>query len=189
MNVKLPSTKATQKSFTFLTLFICTFNLFSQNEFITTWKTDNPGGSNNSSITIPTFSGETYNYDVDWDNDGYVDAAARKTAQEDLWHFNSTTGRFDAITPNIGANSSNKGAITFCDLDQDGDFDFIWSASSGSNNTVIYTQDNGTFTFAQNLLNDGGIDECDCADVDNDGDNDIFLGDDAGASYLYKNNT
>ena len=53
----------------FLTLFIFTFNLFSQNEFITTWKTDNPGSSNDTSITIPT-TGAGYNYDVDWDNDG-----------------------------------------------------------------------------------------------------------------------
>jgi len=35
-------------------------------EFITTWKTNNPGASNNSTITIPTFAGETYLYDVDW---------------------------------------------------------------------------------------------------------------------------
>ncbi|MGE5356173.1 MAG: BspA family leucine-rich repeat surface protein [Deltaproteobacteria bacterium] len=41
--------------------------------FITTWKSDNPGSSCNSCITIPTFPGETYNYDVDWDNDGTFD--------------------------------------------------------------------------------------------------------------------
>jgi surface protein len=41
--------------------------------FVTTWKTDNPGTSNSTSITIPTFSGATYNYDVDWDNDGIFD--------------------------------------------------------------------------------------------------------------------
>ncbi len=34
--------------------------------FITTWKTDNPGNSGNNQITIPVFSGETYNYSVDW---------------------------------------------------------------------------------------------------------------------------
>ncbi|WP_353779572.1 BspA family leucine-rich repeat surface protein, partial [Winogradskyella sp. 3972H.M.0a.05] len=34
--------------------------------FITTWKTDNPGTSANNEITIPTFVGETYNYNVDW---------------------------------------------------------------------------------------------------------------------------
>jgi len=40
--------------------------------FITTWKTDNPGTSNSTSITIPT-TGGGYSYDVDWDNDGTFD--------------------------------------------------------------------------------------------------------------------
>ena len=40
--------------------------------FVTTWKTDNVGVSNNNQITIPTFSGETYNYAVDW-GDGQSD--------------------------------------------------------------------------------------------------------------------
>lgn len=34
--------------------------------FVTTWKTDNSGVSANNQITIPTSSGLTYNYDVDW---------------------------------------------------------------------------------------------------------------------------
>ncbi len=44
----------------------------SNTYFITTWKTDNPGTSNNTSITIPT-NGGGYNYDVDWNNDGVFD--------------------------------------------------------------------------------------------------------------------
>jgi surface protein len=53
----------------FKTLLITIFLLFglqtvslAQNEFITTWETT----YNNQEITIPTFSGETYNYTVDW---------------------------------------------------------------------------------------------------------------------------
>lgn len=45
-----------------------------QRPFVTTWKTDNPGSSEDNQITIPTFPGETYNYSVDWgdgtSNDG-----------------------------------------------------------------------------------------------------------------------
>ena len=41
--------------------------------FVTTWKTDNDGSSNSTSITIPTNSGYTYYYDVDWDGDGVFD--------------------------------------------------------------------------------------------------------------------
>ena len=60
---------------TFLTVFLVLF--FCQTPqaqyFITTWKTDNPGTSGSTSITIPTHPGTTYNYDVDWDNDGVFD--------------------------------------------------------------------------------------------------------------------
>jgi len=42
-------------------------------DFVTTWKTDNPGTSNSTSITIPTNSSYAYSYDVDWDNDGTFD--------------------------------------------------------------------------------------------------------------------
>jgi len=41
-------------------------------DFVTTWKTDNSGASNNTSIIIPT-TGTGYNYDVDWNNDGVFD--------------------------------------------------------------------------------------------------------------------
>lgn len=40
--------------------------------FITTWKTNNPGVSEDNQITIPTYPGETYNYTVDW-GDGTSD--------------------------------------------------------------------------------------------------------------------
>ena len=47
----------------------------SHQSFITTWKTDNPGMSCNSCIEIPTTAhlGDTYCYDVDWENDGIYD--------------------------------------------------------------------------------------------------------------------
>ncbi len=47
-------------------------SVFAQQPFITTWKTDNPGTSNSSSITIPSGISESV-YDVDWDNDGVFD--------------------------------------------------------------------------------------------------------------------
>ncbi len=41
-----------------------------QDHFVTTWKTDNPGSSSTTSITVPMVGGP---YDVDWDNDGIFD--------------------------------------------------------------------------------------------------------------------
>ncbi|MFK7900366.1 MAG: hypothetical protein AB8B61_06380, partial [Cyclobacteriaceae bacterium] len=55
-----------------ITLFFSVHLSISQ-PFITTWKTDNPGISGPTEITIPTVSSESYNYDVDWDNDGVFD--------------------------------------------------------------------------------------------------------------------
>jgi len=42
-------------------------------DFVTTWKTDNPGVSNDTSIQIRTNDSLTYSYNVDWDNDGVFD--------------------------------------------------------------------------------------------------------------------
>jgi surface protein len=47
----------------------------ASDDFVTTWKTDNAGTSNSSSITIPTHSGSSYSYQVDWNNDqDFLDA-------------------------------------------------------------------------------------------------------------------
>jgi len=71
-----------KKAFSFFIVSLCAFFvLFSfwtvealpADDFVTTWKTDNPGTSNSTSITIPTAFGATYNYNVDWNNDGTFD--------------------------------------------------------------------------------------------------------------------
>ena len=60
----------------------------AQDPFITTWRTDTTGHSNSTSIHIPTYHfGATYNYDVDWDNDGIYEQ----------------TGITDSITHDFGA--------------------------------------------------------------------------------------
>ena len=47
-------------------------NCEERTPFVTTWKTDNQGASNNNQITIPTNSYEVYDYSIDW-GDGTVD--------------------------------------------------------------------------------------------------------------------
>src|SRR5699024_64778 len=51
----------------------CSFSIIEDTappaRFITTWNTENPGSSNNSQITIPTF-GSGYNYDIFWEEVG-----------------------------------------------------------------------------------------------------------------------
>lgn len=50
------------------------------NDFVTTWKTDNPGGSNNSSVTIHIDTNYSYNYNIDWNNDGVFDTTGITTS-------------------------------------------------------------------------------------------------------------
>jgi uncharacterized repeat protein (TIGR01451 family) len=49
------------------------FENMANDDFVSTWKTDNPGSSNDSSITITATSQFAYSYNVDWDNDGTID--------------------------------------------------------------------------------------------------------------------
>ncbi|WP_205728912.1 BspA family leucine-rich repeat surface protein, partial [Flagellimonas onchidii] len=57
--------------------------------FITTWKTDNPGISEDNQIIISTFSGEIYNYTVDW-GDGSSDSGVTG----DITHTYAQSGTY-----------------------------------------------------------------------------------------------
>lgn len=59
-------------SFLLVNIQIIAQNL-STDDFVTTWKTDNPGTSNDNQITIPVHPSSTYNYNIDWNNDGIID--------------------------------------------------------------------------------------------------------------------
>lgn len=58
--------------------------------FVTTWKTDNPGASNDNAIIIPTI-GDGYDYDVDWDNDGVYDEFGLTGV---AWHIYPAPGTY-----------------------------------------------------------------------------------------------
>ncbi|MRX64046.1 BspA family leucine-rich repeat surface protein [Maribacter luteus] len=49
------------------------FTVSAQTEFITTWKTDNPGISADNEISIPTYPGEIYDYTIDWGDGTFND--------------------------------------------------------------------------------------------------------------------
>ena len=60
-------------AFSLLSFFLGIAITSTQAPFVTTWKTNSIGTSCNSCITIPTHPESTYNYEVDWDNDGVYD--------------------------------------------------------------------------------------------------------------------
>ena len=57
----------------------CTTNPATPDDFIITIRTDNPGTSNNDQFLLPLFAGETYDFSIDWDNDGIIDDASVTT--------------------------------------------------------------------------------------------------------------
>ena len=59
---KFLCTNTAQKTLIVFALFIFSSSAFSQSAFATIWRTTSSG----ESITIPTFTGETYDYTVDW---------------------------------------------------------------------------------------------------------------------------
>ncbi len=92
----------------FISLF---FNLAliaqSTTNFVTTWKTDNPGDSSDTSITIPTHGFYTYNYDVDWNNDGVFDEfGITGDATHDFGTAGTYTIRINGAFPAIYFNNS-----------------------------------------------------------------------------------
>ncbi|MEM1119668.1 MAG: BspA family leucine-rich repeat surface protein [Bacteroidota bacterium] len=106
--------------------------------FITTWKTDNLGTSDSTSITIPTF-GEGYNYEIDWENDGIYD----------------TTGVTGSITHDYGVADTFTVAIR-------GDFPRIYFNNNGDRRKILTIEQWGdiqwesmsrAFSGASNLTN------------------------------------
>ncbi len=152
-----------------------------------------------NTLGLPLTSGNgDYIASGDYNADGYVDFIARKpTGTYDLWENDgddtfsaNTTFSDDAST---AAANGNKGGAIFCDFDLDGDLDIFWS--DAGTNQIWLQHPTGTFTASSTVsvqpVLPGGedIDGCACADVDQDGDVDLFLGNDSGNSYLYINTT
>lgn len=105
--------KKFKQSLFFIIVIICNNLLFSQN-FITKWEISFNGPPSATSITIPTFPGNTYNYDVDWNNDGVFDEFG--------------------ITGNV---SHDYGAIGIYTVAIRGTFPRIYFNSEGDNSKII----------------------------------------------------
>ena len=105
-------------------------------DFVTTWKTDNPGSSGSTEITIPT-TGSGYDYNVDWNNDGIFD------------EFN--------LTGDVTHDFGTPGEYT---IRIEGDFPRIYFNNSGDKEKIIridqwgtnnWTSMNSAFAGAKNL--------------------------------------
>ncbi|MFN4256964.1 MAG: FG-GAP-like repeat-containing protein, partial [Saprospiraceae bacterium] len=147
-----------------------------------------------------TYSEGDYASITDYDDDGWVDLVCRKdwpgNSNNDFFRNTGPVGGFITFAngQNLsGAPNGNKGAVSMYDFDNDGDFDIAWTDGPNSNNR-IYRNNAGTFASTNEpwasagvTMPSSGLDGLACGDVDNDGDIDIFFGDDSGQSYLFLN--
>lgn len=152
----------------------------------------------NSAVTGLPDSGNTagdYAAVTDYDADGFVDLVGRKDVGLDLFR-NNGDGTFTGQTEHdFSAPNGNKGGVVFCDFDDDGDFDLFRTdggvdqiGSAGVNQ--IFRNDAGVFVAsgAPATAPAGNIDGAACADVDHDGDLDLFVTSD-GNDTLFRNDT
>ncbi|MFK7770874.1 MAG: BspA family leucine-rich repeat surface protein [Saprospiraceae bacterium] len=102
----------------------------AQDAFITTWKTDNIGTSNSTSITIPIDSTYNYNYEVDWNNDGiFEEGGIISSATHDFGNAGIYTIRIKGDFPRIYFNNEGDKA-KILDVAQWGDLE--WESMHGA---------------------------------------------------------
>lgn len=125
----------------------------------------------------------------DLDSDGDIDLLAGEYNTPTYYFENGGTSSSPAFNApqtgqfGIAGNSDNVDKFEFVDIDNDGDFD-IFSQHSGAYNEFGYYENTGSNTspsFAASVSNPFGLStiqcydfECAFADIDNDGDFDVF---------------
>ena len=162
---------------------------------------------NTGTATEPAFTRETENFIVgigsesapafvDIDNDGDLDLFVGEA--EGNINFFRNTGT--ATEPNftleaenfLGIDVGSFSAPTFADIDNDGDFDLFVGETDGNINFYRNsgTATNHIFTFeTENLIfiDVGNFSAPTFADIDNDGDFDLFVGEREGNIDFYRN--
>ncbi len=117
-----------------------------QRPFITTWKTDNPGISQDNQIIIPTYPNETYNYTIDWgdgnSNSGLTGNIAHTYETPGTYQI-SISGDFPSIWFNDPFNNENGDADKIVSIDQWGDIDwkYVAVAYAGCDNLDVKATD------------------------------------------------
>ncbi|MFK7948717.1 MAG: BspA family leucine-rich repeat surface protein [Saprospiraceae bacterium] len=129
------------------------FNLSFAQPFITTWNTSNVG-INDKSIKIRTHPNETYNYDVDWDNDGIFDQFG---ITGDMTHTYNSPGIYTIAIqgdfPRIFFDGSWGSMYKIISVEQWGNI--VWtsmeSAFEGCNNLQINAADSPNLSMVTDM--------------------------------------
>jgi enediyne biosynthesis protein E4 len=115
-------------------------------------------------------------YDLDGDQDIFV---TNENNSKNSLYQNDGTGNFTKITGfTVVESLKNSAGSSWGDIDNDGDFDLFVANWENQNNQLFFNDGNGVFTpvMQGEIVNDGGCSfGSSFADVDNDGDLDLFV--------------
>ena len=158
--------------------------------------TNTPITTGFAAYTVGTWS----DFDLDGDQDYHVGAGpANGTFATDFLYRNllteTGTANFERITDSpLGTDLQDGQVWNWVDFDNDGDLDgFLtnWGGASGGRSNRLYVNDNGTYT---NQTQSPAVTDKDVslgqvwADFDNDGDLDLFIGNDSSQPGRYYEN-
>jgi len=123
--------------------------------FITTWKTDNPGTSNDDQITIPIVapeSGETFDLDIDW-GDGQSDLGVSST----ITHTYASVGTYQisitGVFPRIQLGLEGADSQKLIELNQWGNNEWttLFDTFAGCSNMVYKAEDAPDLSLATSI--------------------------------------
>lgn len=130
----------------------------------------------------------------DYDKDGFVDLYITNSAGDRknyLYHNNGNSSFTKIITGSMVTDALSSRSVNWTDIDNDGDPDLFVSNENNQNENIYRNDGMGLFTKLNTgplLTNLGNTMSSSWADIDNDGDLDVFLANDQGFNSLFMNN-
>lgn len=127
---------------------------------------------------------------ADYDQDGFMDLFVPngQGTKNSLFH-NQGNGTFQKSNTIVSQEGGKSVGSCWGDIDNDGDLDLFVTNSNTTTNFLYKNLGNGTFEKVTNtIVNQGGSSHgCSFADIDNDGDLDLFVTNDRIRKFLYFN--
>lgn len=172
-------------------LFICNYFATRYNELH-----HNDGGnvfSKELGNVIPSEANQSVGASwADYDGDGFQDLfVPNGTGYKNSLFHNEGNGTFITAQNIITAEGGNSVGSCWGDYDNDGDLDLYVTNANAAGNFFYRNEGNGNFskiTGTATTTDKGASHGCSFADIDNDGDLDLYVTNDLGFKFLYMNN-
>ncbi|MBL0132514.1 MAG: VCBS repeat-containing protein [Chitinophagaceae bacterium] len=128
---------------------------------------------------------------ADYDKDGFLDLfVPNGTGFKNSLFHNEGNGTFKKVMNVIGRDGGQSVGSCWGDYDNDGDLDLFVTNSNTLGNFLYRNEGNGDFTKITNSIvvkDRGNSHGCSFADIDNDGDLDLYVTNDKAFKFLYIN--